>query len=230
MQKHGQKGHTRTLGGTVTVLALLGAVASISAGCDDEDRTGVGNGGSGGTAGRGGGGGTSAGTGGTSAGAAGRGGGSNGGSAGIGGASGGTGGSSAGTGGASGASGTSCGGFGSTEEDAGVSDASTDAGSLALHLQIATDLCVKYDQLSGCEPSCDCVEANVGTFTFVEETFPDCIDEAEAFFSCLTTEPVTSFECVGAPLRPEYISGTPPCDDEQAAFNGGFADPSTCED
>jgi hypothetical protein len=219
MFRGGQIGHGGTLGGTAAVLALLGGVAMGSAGCgDDDDPTRPSSGGSGGTAGRGGSGGSSGSAG--SGGANGGSGGNTGGSAGSGGAAG-AGGANGGSGGAGGApnyqaiAAALCERYdevsaGSPDGDAGAPDASTDAGLLA------------------CEPASTCVEDNVSTFTFVETTFPDCIDEAQTFFTCLTTAPANAFECSEG--TPQYATGTPPCDDEEAALNGGFADPTTCAD
>lgn len=215
MQQSGQNRHTLR-SPAVALFALAGLVVSSALGCDGDDSTDFPtNGGSGGTAGRAGGGGT-------------------GGRAGAG--AGGT----AGTGGNAGTSGNG----GTT----GGSGGSTDAGAGGVdHEQIMTALCAKYaagvgsgssddgdagvvdastpdaapNAPAGCAPASTCVQDNLGTFTFIESAYPACLDEAEAFFSCLGTAPITSFECADGTI-PQYISGTPPCDDEEAAFNAGL--------
>jgi hypothetical protein len=218
MQQSGQNHHTFR-SPAVALFALLGLVVTSGVGCDGSDSTDFPmNGGSGGSAGRAG----SAGIGGRagSSGSAGTGG--------SGGTTGGTGGSAGTTGGIGGTAGTG----GSGDGDAGVTDASTPDGAppLSVHEQIATDLCAKYDEVLGCEPLSTCVQDNVGNFEFLQETYPDCNDEVEAFFSCLTTQPVSSFECSDDDA-PQFISGTPTCDDEELTFLEGLgSEGASCAD
>jgi hypothetical protein len=214
MRTCSQSRHNNTVGGTALALAMLGLIAASSAGCDDDDTTSVTpHGGSGGAAGRAGGGGRG-GTGGGRGGMAG--------------------------GGAGGTAGTGDG-------DAGVNpDAGDAAAPLTAQEQIVTDLCAKLALFGGerstagdagldagtgasCPPADSCVQDYLGTFTFVEQAGPDCLDEAEAYFACIAAQPVTSFECSnGTPqLREDAVT----CDDEETAFLLGInSSPPSCPD
>jgi hypothetical protein len=204
-----QKGHTRALGGTVAALGLLGLVAASSAGCDDDDTTGFTNGGSGGTAGRGGGGGrggTSAGTGGSSLGGVG---GSTGGSAG-------TGGSTSGSGGG-GTGGSSAGSGGSDVGDAGPDATTGDGGPEPLtDQQMAEAICASYDALADCDAEPDCISAFQGNFVTLRANTPQCVDSINAYFGCMSGEPIESFTCDGDTAT--FAADTVNCDEEYCDF------------
>jgi hypothetical protein len=210
-------------GAAVALAALLGIVAASAVGCEGKDSTEFpGQGGSSGSgAGR-------SGAGGTPGGSSGRGGAS--GASGTGGATAGTGGANGGTGGATGGS---AGTGGTNDGDAGPPDSgSPDAApELSDRERWAQQLCATGAELDGCEQPDTCEEGVLLLYSdYLEPTVPDCLDEADAYFACVAAQPVTSYECAGDPLTPNFIAGSPPCDDEQVAFDAAFIDPSACVD
>lgn len=208
-------------GAALTLTTLLTLVTLTGAGCGDDDTitpTGGGSGGSAGRAGAGGGGGR---------GGAGAGGGGAGGTAGLGGDAG-----TAGTGGSSGAAGAAgAGGSGEEIPDGGV-DGGDSGPQLSAREEIFTAYCAKLDEVVGCEPPENCVQTNIDSLytNFLESTegYEDCVDEADAYFACQAQAPVSEFECADG--APQYILGSPTCEDEETAFNNGLGDPTTCAD
>jgi hypothetical protein len=191
----------------VVWVGIFGLATLPLASCGDEDTTGlITRGGSGGASG-------SSGAAGN-AGSAGRGG--SGGSAGSAG--------SAGNAGAAGAGGSGGGSFdgpavaaaicatqaqfaGSGNPDAGA-DAGADAGDAGAAAP------------TECSPSPTCVDDFVvGSFGFIAEQLPGCVEEMEAYFGCMATQPASAFACdqgiIG--LNP----GNHGCLAEETAFNEG---------
>lgn len=208
-------------GAALTLTTLLTLVTVSGMGCGDDDTITPPGGGAGGSAGRGG-------TGGGGSGGGGTGGGGAGGTAGTAG--------TAGTGGTGGS-----GGSGGTGGDGGVSREDILTAYCAKLVAVTTsandgDAGVAADAgdagpALACTAPEDCVAAEEGFYTgFLEVTpgYEACVDEADAYYLCKSTAPASEFECADG--APQYILGSPTCEDEEEAFNAGLADPTNCAD
>jgi hypothetical protein len=194
------RGPSGSRGAACAVLGCLGllTLSGLSA-CKDHDNTALDTtGGRTSTAGR-------AGT------SAGRGGLNGGGRGGVG--SGGL--SSGGRAGGGGAAGTGAGGI------ANIPDAGTDAGA-PTRAEVAQAICQTQTQLTDCQPTSDCAAARLAELEGVTSTqTAECAALTDAFFSCMSQQPVSGWECVNdtPSLRAES------CSAENQAFLDTFSRP-----
>ena len=85
---------------------------------------------------------------------------------------------------------------------------------------------------TGCAPAPTCAEdlftGPFGAITYTQENVPACVDEMEAYYGCMATQPVGAYEC--DPTNVPTISlGNHGCAAEEATFFDGVADATTCE-
>jgi hypothetical protein len=216
--------------GPVTLLLVPGAlIATIAFSCHDKDAIwivppgGAGTGGAPGVAGTGGtgnggnGGSNMAGAAGSSAGGtAGSGNGGNGGSAG----------SSSG-----GSAGTGTAGTTSLPGDAGLDGGEPDSGGpqLTAHQQRAAAICAKMEALDPCQsPAATCMDDIVTqwddpTAAIYASEQAGCGPTVDAYFACQANASLAAYDC-NAP-GPEWTTGGPECQAEEAAFFDAFANP-----
>jgi hypothetical protein len=115
--------------------------------------------------------------------------------------------------------------------DAGPdADAPESGGPVLTAQELAADaICARQDEVANCPaPASPCREAIIGGWNFNKENFQNCVADIDAYFNCIATEPVTSYDCAGDNTPEITIPNPGNCSSQETAFYGIYDNSNPC--